>query len=41
VGAGSITPSQNDDLKTFVESVDALMYQAKRNGRNRIVVKSA
>ncbi|HCU84251.1 GGDEF domain-containing protein [Methylophilus sp. UBA6697] len=40
VGAGSITPSQTDDLKTFVESVDALMYQAKRNGRNRIEVKS-
>jgi len=41
VGAGSITPSQADDLKTFVESVDALMYQAKRNGRNRIVVNGA
>lgn len=40
VGAASITPSQHDDLKTFVESVDALMYEAKRNGRNRTVVNS-
>lgn len=39
VGVGSITPSQTDDLKTFVESVDALMYQAKRDGRNRTVSK--
>lgn len=41
VGAGSMTPGATDDLKTFVESVDALMYQAKHDGRNRIVVKSA
>ncbi len=41
VGAGSITPGPADDLKAFVESVDALMYQAKHDGRNRIVVKSA
>lgn len=41
IGAGCITPQPQDDLKTFVESVDALMYQAKRDGRNRSVVKGA
>ncbi len=40
VGAGSMTPGPTDDLKAFVESVDALMYQAKHDGRNRIVGKS-
>lgn len=40
VGAGSITPQQNDDLKSFVESVDALMYEAKRSGRNRTVANN-
>ncbi|MGP1717166.1 MAG: GGDEF domain-containing protein [Methylophilus sp.] len=40
VGASSITPNRNDDFKTFVESVDALMYQAKRSGRNRTAINS-
>ncbi|SEM11634.1 PAS domain S-box-containing protein/diguanylate cyclase (GGDEF) domain-containing protein [Pseudoxanthomonas sp. GM95] len=35
VGVGTITPSADAPALAFIESVDALLYQAKRNGRNR------
>lgn len=41
MGVGSITPTQGDAPKAFLESVDTLMYQAKRNGRNRMMVASS
>lgn len=38
IGAGTIVPTQTDDLRTFIDSVDQALYQSKQNGRNQIQV---
>ena len=37
LGVGTITPGPNDDVVTFIESVDRQLYRAKERGRNCIV----
>jgi diguanylate cyclase (GGDEF)-like protein/PAS domain S-box-containing protein len=37
MGIGTIVPTMHDERNTFLEMVDTLMYQAKNDGRNRIV----
>jgi diguanylate cyclase (GGDEF)-like protein/PAS domain S-box-containing protein len=37
LGVASIVPTNNTESKAFVEFVDSLLYQAKDNGRNRIM----
>jgi len=37
MGVGTITPSRNDDPIAFINVVDRKLYEAKQNGRNRIV----
>ena len=36
IGVGTIIPAHDDDAIDFIESVDKVLYTAKRNGRNRI-----
>lgn len=35
--AGTIVPGHDDELLPFIETVDKRLYQAKQQGRNRIV----
>jgi len=35
LGVGTIVPTPLDNLKTFIDGVDKLMYRAKQHGRNR------
>lgn len=37
LGVGTIVPSQQEDATAFIEEVDKRLYQAKQQGRNRIV----
>jgi len=37
MGVGTLIPTQDDDPRRFLESVDRRLYQAKQAGRNRIV----
>ena len=37
IGVGTITPARNDSLTDFLELVDQRLYEAKHQGRNRIV----
>ena len=37
MGIGTLIPSQQDDPRAFLEAVDRSLYQAKQQGRNRIV----
>lgn len=41
VGVGTIIPTTKDEPMQFVNSVDALLYQAKRHGRNRVFCNDA
>ncbi|WP_041522131.1 sensor domain-containing diguanylate cyclase [Gilvimarinus agarilyticus] len=36
-GVGTITPKPTDSPKTFIQSVDKSLYQAKQSGRNKIM----
>lgn len=38
LGVGTITPSHQDNPVRFIEEVDKRLYQAKQQGRNRIVL---
>lgn len=40
-GVGTIIPSEKDDAMHFLEEVDRRLYQAKHQGRNRIVGQAA
>ena len=37
MGIGNLIPSQQDDPRAFLDAVDRSLYQAKQQGRNRIV----
>ncbi|HBT55570.1 MAG TPA: sensor domain-containing diguanylate cyclase, partial [Pseudomonas sp.] len=37
MGIGTIVPGQHDDPRAFLDAVDRSLYQAKQQGRNRIV----
>lgn len=37
LGVGTIVPSHDANSITFIESVDRLLYQAKEEGRNRVI----
>jgi diguanylate cyclase (GGDEF)-like protein/PAS domain S-box-containing protein len=37
LGACTVTPSHGDELRPFIDAVDKRLYQAKQQGRNRIV----
>ena len=41
VGVGTIIPAEKDDPVRFVQEVDRCLYQAKHQGRNRIVGQAA
>lgn len=40
LGVGSITPSSEDEMHEFIRTVDAELYRAKNEGRNRYAVKA-
>jgi diguanylate cyclase (GGDEF)-like protein/PAS domain S-box-containing protein len=37
LGVSSIVPKEGDDARSFLDSVDKLLYKAKEAGRNRVV----
>lgn len=37
MGVGTVLPAHGDDAMRFIDEVDRRLYQAKQNGRNRIV----
>lgn len=37
LGVGTVIPSHDDELRPFIDAVDKRLYQAKQQGRNRIV----
>ena len=36
IGVGTVSPSPTMECRSFVQSVDKLLYAAKKNGRNRV-----
>ena len=40
LGVGTITPTHNDTLESFIDKVDKLLYQAKQEGRNQIQLQA-
>jgi len=38
IGCGTSSPTQNSSVETFINAVDAALYQAKHQGRNQTVV---
>jgi diguanylate cyclase (GGDEF)-like protein len=38
IGVASCMPDQNEHMSTLLYKADACLYQAKHNGRNRVVV---
>lgn len=41
IGAASITPAEGDSQDTLIELADQALYEAKRLGRNKLVMKNA
>lgn len=41
MGVGNVVPATSDDLNAFVAEVDRLMYEAKHQGRGRIVLQAS
>lgn len=41
MGVGSVVPDAADDLQAFVAEVDRLMYEAKHQGRGRVVLQAS
>ena len=39
IGVGTVEPSQSGSAELFIQLVDALLYEAKRSGRNTIIGK--
>jgi len=37
IGAGTVIPGHDDELRPFIDAVDKRLYQAKQQGRDRIV----
>jgi diguanylate cyclase (GGDEF)-like protein len=40
LGVGTLIPGHDDELLPFIDKVDRRLYEAKQQGRNRIVTDS-
>ena len=39
IGAGTVIPGHDDELRPFIDAVDKRLYQAKQQGRNSVVAE--